>query len=33
MGGEGVFKVKVTFEGADEPMTEDWSANECEEDL
>jgi len=30
---EGVFEVKVTLEGADEPTTEDWSANEREEDL
>lgn len=30
---EGVFEVKVTLEGADEPITEDWSANEREDDL
>jgi hypothetical protein len=29
---EGVFEVEVTLEVADEPLTEDWSANEREED-
>src|SRR5882672_8544127 len=31
---EGVFEVKVTLDGAEEnPVTEDWTANEREEDL
>jgi len=30
---EGVFEVKVTLEGADEPLTKDRCANEREEDL
>ncbi|KAH9967007.1 hypothetical protein BJV74DRAFT_284696 [Russula compacta] len=30
---EGVFEVKVALDGAEEPLAEDWSANEREEDL
>ncbi len=29
----GVFEAKVTLEGADEPLTEDQSANKHEKDL